>query len=888
MPYSKYKKVKKSTNPGSNSDSVKNVDKYIDDDKKTSEEEVKDIRSISDYVENELKVINPKDKQHLVGVINCGAPDTFVAECHAAEKLYHSKKSEHLNPGHTPNEAYHIIVSCKGKDIDPELVFHAGLDIAKALCGEDFAAKVATHLNTDNYHNHIIINAYDKYGTKKFKDEWQFYKKLRTITDEISLKYGFPIIQQGLTDRKTTAESLSDEDRFSGEKVYMADLKKDILEASKTAETLDDMLASMRDKGYIAVVSTNRITYVKDGYAVSDHRLGTRYTASSIEAAIAKRKEDISRKATNKQVLRASKTGKTYTPNIHPHVSKYDGNGNRRPAIIRLLLILKEIISGIGNLFFDPALAQALPDNIRTQSAEMKLAKIDEAIALCEKYGIRTLDGLKEKLSEAGMTSKAMSYKATGIYSATDRMSGLISTLDLEDDLSMIMTSLGISDKDFNIPSYSDEEIKKEYAALDPMTGEQKKQLWNALNNSDYRLQYGFSSLTRPQAEAVISYLNNDKGSTVKPPEIVTKSEYDKDKSMQALVNKNDARVKSLTEKYGKVPASKAQIRLISKTVPPEILTDIDLKGLNKTDALRLLSRYETKTPREILSEKADAGKPLSDWQMTTLSQIKAVYPDDFKGLDLAGIDRKSAASIIDTYLAKADDIRGFAGGISDRKKKPAAPSMDLSKYNETEILCIREYENLLRIKARYGLDTKEKTDVFKADYNKMLAEADGYMKLSMEASDTYKDLLSIRSIVRNAASKAYAFGPLYAGDDTEITKAKEQLSSSKADRLMELINRTDDILKELKSHGINNISVDDAVFEPIPPDVRAYLTAVKNEVFMPGFSNNVNTLSYAEAYEIVTAIKTDQTLEKTLKAVIKSEQSDEWEAEKENSRTRK
>ena len=105
---------------------------------------------------------------------NCLA-DTAAQEFSLIEKLYHAHKSEKLAPGQIPNQAFHIILSYKGTDTNPEMVHEMGCEFARRLCSDEFQAVIATHLNTNNYHNHILVNAYALDGRHKFKDSYHVY-----------------------------------------------------------------------------------------------------------------------------------------------------------------------------------------------------------------------------------------------------------------------------------------------------------------------------------------------------------------------------------------------------------------------------------------------------------------------------------------------------------------------------------------------------------------------------------------------------------------------------------------------------------------------------------------------------------------------------------------
>ncbi len=188
----KYIKIK------SGKSGVKHAADYISDEKKI-------VNPIMEYMANDLKIVNPENLQHLLSGINCRA-ESAAEEFKITEQKYHIHKSEKLKDGQKANEAYHVVLSYKGTDIDPEEIHEMGQEFARRVCGKEYQALVATHLNTGNYHNHVLINAYSMDGTHKFRDSFHLYKNLREVANDISVEHGLPILINGKDPSKSPAE----------------------------------------------------------------------------------------------------------------------------------------------------------------------------------------------------------------------------------------------------------------------------------------------------------------------------------------------------------------------------------------------------------------------------------------------------------------------------------------------------------------------------------------------------------------------------------------------------------------------------------------------------------------------------------------------------------
>lgn len=894
MPYVKYKKIKAT----SEKNGMGGVDHYIDDEEKTTDKtrtstpekaELKDaegvssMQDISDYVEDEMKTYNPDDMQHLVTAINCESEQSFVKECDASKKYYRSIKDEHLNSGQTANEGFHIIMSCKGKDLDPELIHRAGIDFASELAGSDFCAKICTHLNTDNYHNHIAICAYSRPDTypHKFKDDWHLYKKLRRISDEISLRYGFDLIIPGLTDKRDWAEYLEGKTDKDEVKSILGGIKSDIRECAAKANNVDHYKSLIEARGYQLVQNGTRIKYVKEGTAVTDYRLGSRYSLKGISEQIEKRKDRQTKNLITKEIARTTKKD-IKTPSLGDlYVPRYTENGHRIPAIIRLLLYIKKCIERVGDLFFDPSLNEAYPENLKSQPAQKKLAAIDEAIRICEKYDIKTLKGLKDKLQEIGASSKMNDYKAEHFYAIADRMGDLADTLKIENHLKMIMESLGINDADFKIKSLPQAEIEANLAALDPMTGKQKRQLYNALSSSGYALKSGsFSSVSAKDADEILSFLN---GKTDKKPEtLITKSE-------QAIIKKAKERINRISSRYEKDAPTNAQLKIL-QTKYSDICELLKSKRkLNKAISTRIISKNAGDPLPKILSKNTSPNEPLSSWMRQTLTELSEVNPDRFKDLDLDRISKTDANNLIDYELSQhdtgIDELISSYSNIEETQSKPQKINYD--SYTEEEKLCIAEYKHLLEIKAQYGLNTREKISSFLYKYEEIRDQADKASEISRADSAAYKDLNHLQNVMKNCTSKQFIFGVRHPEKDNPVQETINTLSSSTVDDLQELDRKTEKIISDLSSHPLSSADIKSITFEPLKPEIREVLKAL-NDRYPSQFSSLTKPIQQAsemDAYEILTAIKSEKLIEKDIEQAISREKTEEMEKDKERQR---
>lgn len=92
--------------------------------------------------------------------------------------------------------AHHIIQSFSPEDhLTPEQINQIGYETMKELTGGKFRFIVATHVDKNHLHNHIIINSVDSNSDKKLKWDYNVERNLRMISDIFCKIAGAKIIE---------------------------------------------------------------------------------------------------------------------------------------------------------------------------------------------------------------------------------------------------------------------------------------------------------------------------------------------------------------------------------------------------------------------------------------------------------------------------------------------------------------------------------------------------------------------------------------------------------------------------------------------------------------------------------------------------------------------
>ena len=99
--------------------------------------------------------------------------------------------------------SHHIIQSFSPDDhLTPEQINRIGYETVKELTGGRFRFIVATHVDKDHIHNHIILNSIDRNSDKKFLWDYKAEHNLRMVSDRLSKIAGAKIIENRYSHRQ--------------------------------------------------------------------------------------------------------------------------------------------------------------------------------------------------------------------------------------------------------------------------------------------------------------------------------------------------------------------------------------------------------------------------------------------------------------------------------------------------------------------------------------------------------------------------------------------------------------------------------------------------------------------------------------------------------------
>ncbi len=162
---------------------LKEVIDYAENPDKTTDKKFldEDLYAALRYVEDDKKT----DQTMYVSAINC--PKQRAYEVMLLTKRRYGKLGG--------NVAYHGYQSFVSGEISPAEAHAIGMETAKRMWGEEYEVVVTTHLNTDNIHNHIVVNSVSFRTGRKFENHISDHFKLREISDAICRERGKKVLE---------------------------------------------------------------------------------------------------------------------------------------------------------------------------------------------------------------------------------------------------------------------------------------------------------------------------------------------------------------------------------------------------------------------------------------------------------------------------------------------------------------------------------------------------------------------------------------------------------------------------------------------------------------------------------------------------------------------
>ena len=259
---------------------LREVIDYAENPDKTTDKRFldEDLWAALRYVEDDKKT----DQTMYVSAINC--PKQRAYEVMMSTKRRYGKLGG--------NVAYHGYQSFVSGEVTPEEAHKIGLETARRMWGDNYEIVVTTHLNTDNVHNHFVINSVSFKTGRKFENHIRDHVELRQISDAVCKEHGKSVIPFTHFYGNKKAYWI----QKSGKLTHRDMLRRDIDEALSLCTSHKSLEYYLKCLGYRFERDFyyDHPSIIADGWqrAVRIDKLGERFTKEKIRERLLKNQRD--------------------------------------------------------------------------------------------------------------------------------------------------------------------------------------------------------------------------------------------------------------------------------------------------------------------------------------------------------------------------------------------------------------------------------------------------------------------------------------------------------------------------------------------------------------------------------------------------------------------
>ena len=213
---------------------LKEVIDYANNPDKTTAKEYldEDLYAAIRYVENDDKT----DQTMFVSGVNCSKHNAYN-EMIAVKRRFGERGK---------NIAYHGYQSFAIGEVTPEEAHDIGKETARKMWGAKYQVVVTTHLNTDNIHNHFVVNSVSFKTGRKFRNGIGDRIELRKISDAICAERNKSVIQGNKFYSNKKAYWVEK----SGKLTHRDMLRKDVEEALSQCASFKEIEYYLKTLGY--------------------------------------------------------------------------------------------------------------------------------------------------------------------------------------------------------------------------------------------------------------------------------------------------------------------------------------------------------------------------------------------------------------------------------------------------------------------------------------------------------------------------------------------------------------------------------------------------------------------------------------------------------------
>ncbi len=216
---------------------------------------------------------------------------------------------------------YHMEQGFKPGEVTPEVAHQIGVELAKELFGDKYEVVVATHIDKEHIHNHILLNSVSFLDGHKFhQPNAMYYDRIRKVSDQLCEKYGLSVIKEAKQSRYESYPAQHHQKPQSAPTVHSV-MYQDIDRAVDAAKDLDDFYRVLTQMGYRVKRDGKYPAISPEGHGFYRlYKFKSGYTEEDIRHRISEKKltEKPSRSMVRGELQRSNRLTKSAIPAITP------------------------------------------------------------------------------------------------------------------------------------------------------------------------------------------------------------------------------------------------------------------------------------------------------------------------------------------------------------------------------------------------------------------------------------------------------------------------------------------------------------------------------------------------------------------------------------------
>lgn len=670
--------------------------------------------------------------------------------------------------------------SVTGYEIDPHLVHQIGLEFCagmEEITGLEFPFVVATHMDKNHLHNHIMQSAYSLDGHRKYRDTMDMLQAMRNMSDRLSQKYGLPILVEP---ENAHSRSYSEWKLAKEGKSWKDMIRQDITYALEHSASYEEYLRRMKQLGYTLRETEEHITYYTPGkeHRCRDIGLGKEYSKPEVMRFFDASLPSQSLSITEEIIDPAAALGQRKTYRIY--VSRYTASGRRRSDLEMLLLKTIKILKLLGDHFSHMEKASQTPLH---QSASWKIDRLQESIGILNTHGIGTMDELNQRLQAVGARHSHAKKEAAFLSESETALQTLKDSLLNFQDLQTVAENLDITDL-FLSPA-TRKETAKEQARLFPMDAGQRRELYLALQEHPAYKTTKFDTITHYKAEEILDFLKGK--SPQKPDKLMSPEEwaqYRLEAKYQAIAQKTLAATFSQLADKPLPDALAEKIRQLHLPISPE--------QISPAEGIHLLAYYG-EYPLEFAPAKRN-GRQVSPSKAAQLKELLSLKEKQIN-IPVKQLKKQDADRLFTNLL--------LSGIIPDTIKKVNEQEWENSlwqlSYEQRQSMA--EYRDAAQKLTLAGYDPADHDHAI-SDISQRLEAIETARKNERELAAEYKTLLQVRRYVKLANEPGFVKGPKWDALSQENVNITETLSAKEQN--IELLKASPEPSKKILRQGMD------------------------------------------------------------------------------------